>query len=96
MGTMETGEREVIPMIMSPNKTLTKPRLLRIAQLSSKYTGTAAEAMIGTHAKEYSVCKSRTWAATLYLEHDHESPEIQYLHANEKALDKLLRQRIAF
>jgi hypothetical protein len=36
MGTMETGEREVIPMIMSPNKTLTKPRLLRIAQLSSK------------------------------------------------------------
>jgi hypothetical protein len=48
MGTSETGEREVMPMIMNPNKTLTRPILLSMAQLSSKYTGTGADIIRGT------------------------------------------------
>jgi hypothetical protein len=41
MGTMEIGEKLVIPATSNPNKTLIRPILLRIDQLSSKYMGTA-------------------------------------------------------
>ncbi len=44
---------------------------------------------MGTHVESHLVCKSRTWAAALYLEHYHDSADIQYPYANEKVVKKL-------
>jgi hypothetical protein len=43
------GERVVMPTTINPNKTLTSPMLLRMAQLSSKYSGTEVDAIADTN-----------------------------------------------
>jgi hypothetical protein len=45
IGTMDIGERLVIPTTKRPNRVLRSPILLRMDQLSSKYTGTAVDDM---------------------------------------------------
>jgi len=42
MGTIDIGVKAVMPITMKPKRTFTRQMLLRIAQLSSKYTGTGA------------------------------------------------------
>ncbi len=46
IGTPDIGERVVIPTTKRPNRILRSPILLRMDQLSSKYTGTAVDDMI--------------------------------------------------
>ena len=43
IGTSEMGEKPEIPTTIRPNIILDRPIVLRMAQLSSKYSGTAAE-----------------------------------------------------
>jgi hypothetical protein len=46
IGTMDTGERPVIPIARRPNRILRSPIQLRMDQLVSKYKGTAVEDML--------------------------------------------------
>lgn len=46
IGTMDIGERLVIPTTRRPNRILRSPILLRMDQLVSKYKGTAVEGML--------------------------------------------------
>ena len=46
IGTAQTGENDVIPPTRRPKSALAIPIVLRIDQLSSKYAGGAAEAII--------------------------------------------------
>jgi hypothetical protein len=46
MGTAAMGEKLVMPATSRPKKIFTKPMVLRIDQLNSKYTGTEADDMV--------------------------------------------------
>jgi hypothetical protein len=46
IGMMDLGERLVIPTTRRPNKILRSPILLRVDQLSSKYTETTVDDML--------------------------------------------------
>jgi hypothetical protein len=46
IGTTDIGDTLVMPTIVKPNRRLTRPMVLRMAQLCSKYTGGTTEAMM--------------------------------------------------
>jgi hypothetical protein len=50
-GTSETLEKPVIPITMRLRKVVVNPIVLRIAQLSSKYTGIAPAAMMNNQMR---------------------------------------------